>query len=251
MALQEVVHVLRNTGCKRTVLSYSFPKGKEEVCRIFVLEKQVNLINEDIGVLAFRSVLSNSVKNGVKNNEHTDRHKLLTKIENVIANQTVVGVNVGLLCKGVKRTVSEQLNGKGDFSCFRFVLLQEFSTEVLQGRYSTRVIVLLIRAINTCGTTVDNGLLLCTEIVTADELFAKGHNELRLEDNGVRTVTVILVHIHSVDMVRRCCRDIDNLTAHCINKGRILTLRINDDYVCRRISKHNIGNLSLCGKGLT
>ena len=167
-----------------------------------MLEKQVNLINEDIGVLAFSSVLSNSVKNGVKNNEHTDRHKLLTKIENVIANQTVVGVNVGLLCKGVKRTVSEQLNGKGDFSCFRFVLLQEFSTEILQGRYSTRVIVLLISSVNACSTTVDNGLLLCSEISAADELFTQRHNELRLEDNGVRSVTVIFVHIHSVDMVR-------------------------------------------------
>ena len=101
MALQEVIHVLRNAGSKHTVFSYSFPKSKEEVCRIFVLEKQVNLINKDKSVLAFSSVLSDSVKNEVKNNEHTDRHKLLTKIENVIANQTVVGVNVCLLCKGV------------------------------------------------------------------------------------------------------------------------------------------------------
>ena len=51
MALQEVIHVLRDTRCKRTVLSYTLPKGKEEVCGILVLEKQVNLINEDIGVL--------------------------------------------------------------------------------------------------------------------------------------------------------------------------------------------------------
>ena len=61
MALLEVIHVLRDTRCKCTVFSYSFPKGKEEVCGIFVLEKQVNLINEDKGVLAFRSVLRDSV----------------------------------------------------------------------------------------------------------------------------------------------------------------------------------------------
>ncbi len=109
-----------------------------------MLEQQVNLINEDIGVLALRSVLRNAVEDRVENDKHTDGHKLFTEVKNVVANQAVVSVNIRLLCKGIKRTVREQLNRKCDFLCFRLVLLQEFSTEVLQGRYSTRVIVLLI-----------------------------------------------------------------------------------------------------------
>ena len=92
-------------------------------------------------------------------------------------------------------------------------MLQEFSTEVLQGRYSTRVIVLLIGTVNACGAAVDNRLLLCSEVVAADKLFAQRHNELGFENNGVCTVAVFLVHIHSVDMARRGGRDIDNLAA--------------------------------------
>ena len=167
-----------------------------------MLEKQVNLINEDIGVLALRSILRNAIKDRVKNDKHTDRHKLLTEVENIVANQAVVSVNIRLLRKGVKGTMSKQLNCKCDFLCFRLVLLQEFSTEVLQGRYSTRIIVLLIGTVNACSATVDNRLLLCSKVIAADKLFTQRHNELGFENNGVCTVAVFLVHIHSVDMAR-------------------------------------------------
>ena len=50
MALQKVIHILRDARRIGSVLSYTLPKGKEEVCTVFVLEKQVNLINKDIGV---------------------------------------------------------------------------------------------------------------------------------------------------------------------------------------------------------
>ena len=199
-----------------------------------MLEKQVNLINEDIGVLALRSVLRNAVEDRVENDKHTDGHKLLAEVENIVADQAVVGINIRLLCKGIKRTVREQLNRKCDFLCFRLVLLQEFSTEVLQGRDSTRVIVLLIGTVNACGATVDNRFLLCSEIVAADKLFAKRHNELGFENNRVCTVAVFLVHIHRIDMARRGSRDIDNLAAQGFHKCGILSLRVNDDNICVR-----------------
>ena len=72
-----------------------------------MLEKQINLINENIGVLSFGSVLSNSVKNGVKNYKHSNRHKLFTEVKNIIANKAVVGIYIRLLRKGVQRTVSK------------------------------------------------------------------------------------------------------------------------------------------------
>lgn len=62
------------------------------------------------------------VEDRVKNHKHTDRHKLFAEVENVIADKAVVCVQIDLLCKGVERAVCKQLNGKGDFSCFRFIL---------------------------------------------------------------------------------------------------------------------------------
>ncbi len=61
MALQEVVHVLRDSSTVRPVLTHTLPEGKEEVCRVFVLEQQINLVNEDKGVPAFRPVLGDAV----------------------------------------------------------------------------------------------------------------------------------------------------------------------------------------------
>lgn len=48
MALQKVIHILCDARRIGSVLSYTLPKGKEEVCTVLVLEKQVNLINENI-----------------------------------------------------------------------------------------------------------------------------------------------------------------------------------------------------------
>ena len=73
VALQKVVHILRNARAVRTVFSYSFPERKEEVGGVFVLKEQINLINENESVSAFGSVLGNAVQDAVKNNKHTDR----------------------------------------------------------------------------------------------------------------------------------------------------------------------------------
>ena len=61
MALQKVVHILRNTRSISAVFTHTLPKGKKEVSGILVLEQQINLINEDEGISAFRPVLRNAV----------------------------------------------------------------------------------------------------------------------------------------------------------------------------------------------
>ena len=41
---------------------------------------------------------------------HTDRHKLLAEVENVITDKSIVSIYICLLCKSIQRTVSKQLN---------------------------------------------------------------------------------------------------------------------------------------------
>ena len=105
-----------------------------------------------------------------------------------ITDKSVIRINIGWLCKGIQRTVSKQLDSKGDFLCFRLVLFQKLRTKILQGRNSTGISSLLIVSVNTCRTTVDDRFLLCSEVCTADKLFAKGHNELGFQDNRVSSV---------------------------------------------------------------
>ena len=61
MALQEVIYILGNTRTVRTVLTHTFPEGKQEVGRVFVLKEQINLINENESISAFGSVLRDTV----------------------------------------------------------------------------------------------------------------------------------------------------------------------------------------------
>ena len=66
MGLKQVVHILRDARGISAVLSYTLPKGEQEVCTVLVLEQKVDLINEDEGVFALGSVLRNTVQDRVK-----------------------------------------------------------------------------------------------------------------------------------------------------------------------------------------
>ena len=61
VALQEVVNILGDARTVRPILTHTLPEGKEEVCGILMLKEQVNLVNKDKGVPAFRPVLGNAV----------------------------------------------------------------------------------------------------------------------------------------------------------------------------------------------
>ena len=250
MALQKVVHILRNASSISTVLSYTLPKSKQEVCGVFVLEKEIDFINKDECLLTFSTVLCNTVQNRVEDDKHTDRHKLFAEVKNVIADKAVICIHIGRLCKGIQRTVSKQLNSKGDFLCFRLVLFQKLRTKILQGRNSTGISSLLIVSVNARRTTVDDRFLLCSEVCAADKLFAKGHNELGFQDNRICSVAVFLVHIHCIDMARRSSGNIDDFAAESLYKLRILSLRVYDNNICVG-GKNDIFNLSLCRKGFT
>ena len=184
-----------------------------------MLEQKINLINKDKGILTLCTVLCDTIQDRVKDNKHTNRHKLFTQIKNVIADKAIVSIHIRLLCKGVQRTVCKKLNSKCQFLCFRFVLLQKFCPEILQGWDMPLIIILLITAVHACRTTVNNRLLLCSEICSANKLFTKGHNELRFQNDRVCTIAVIFIHIHCIDMIIGSSRNIDDLSAHRIDKS--------------------------------
>ena len=81
VGLKQVVHVLRDARGISTVLSHMLPKGEQEVSAILVLEQKVDFIDEDEGVLALSSVLRNAVQGRVKDNQHTDWHKLFAEVK--------------------------------------------------------------------------------------------------------------------------------------------------------------------------
>ena len=123
-----------------------------------------------------------------------------------------------MLRKGVQTAVCKQFDCKGDFLRLRLVLFEKLCSEILQGRYFTLIVILLIGTVHAGSTAVDNGLLLCAEVAAADELLAQGHNKLGFQDNRIRPVAVLLRHIHSVDVILRSGGNMDYLAAERLNK---------------------------------
>lgn len=72
VALEHIVHILRNARAERAVFADALPKGEEEVCAVFVHEQQINLVNEDIGVASLGTVGGNAVEDVVQHHQHTD-----------------------------------------------------------------------------------------------------------------------------------------------------------------------------------
>ena len=117
MGLKQVVHILRDARGIRALLSHTLPKGEQKVCTVLVPEQKVDFIDEDKGVLALGSVLRNTVKDRVEDDQHTDGHKLFAKIKNVIADQAIVRVHIGFLCKGVQRANVDNLTIRSWLTC--------------------------------------------------------------------------------------------------------------------------------------
>ena len=98
-----------------------------------------------------------------------------------------------------------------------------------------------IAPINISSTTVDDGLLFRAD---GNKLLAQRHKEFRFEGDRVSVLTVVLRHIHSVDMVVRGCRKIDDFAAQRADKRAVFSLRINDDNI-RIGRKPQISNIAL------
>ena len=129
MALQKVVYVLRDTGTERPVLTDSLPESEQEVRRVFVLEQKVDLVNENESIFTLRSVCRYPVQNTVEDYEHTDGKKLLAEVENVVADESVIDVNVRFLCERIKRTFRKEFYCEGDILRLRFLLLEKFRSD--------------------------------------------------------------------------------------------------------------------------
>lgn len=89
MGLQQIQNVLRDAGAVRAVFSDPFPQLEQELRRILMHEQQVDLVDEDEGLLPALPVLRDPVQDRVEDDEHPDGAELLSEVEDVVADQAV------------------------------------------------------------------------------------------------------------------------------------------------------------------
>ena len=250
MALQQIFHVLRDTRNESAVLTHTLPQGKEEVRRILVLEQQIDLVNKDIGLSSLCLILGDTVQDTVKNYEHTDRHKRSAKLVNVIADKAALSVYVGLLCEGIKASVSEKFNRKSHISGFGLGLLQEHLAEVLKSRRYSYTTAENVITIYDTRATVDKRLFF-RPYSSIHCLLTERKHKFGFESDGVCAVSIIAVHCKSIDMVLTHCGYRNRFRTEGFTDFKIFPLGIYDDNIRVLIGKIEIDNLLLCHNGFT
>ena len=200
--LQQVIHVLSDAGTVCAVLSDTLPELEQELGGIFMHEQQIDLVDEDEGLSAFHTVRRDPVDDGIQDDQHTYGPELLAELQDVVADQAVVGIHIRLLGEGVQGSSGEQLQLQCQGLGLRFRLLQELVPEVCQCRRRALVIALLIEAVDVLRTAVYDGLLPFLEVMPCDNLLAKALQELGFLDDRI-CLAIIPAHIHGIDVVRR------------------------------------------------
>ena len=250
VALQQVFHVLRNTGAERAVFADALPERMQEIRGILVLEHEINFVDENIGVPLALAVARDAVENTVQHDQHTRALEVLSQLVNVIAHHMIVGVDVGLMGKGVHVADGVHLNIHREIVRLRLLLFEKLLIEVLQGRRFAAVISLLVIAVSRSGAAVDDGFLLCAEMSVLDQQLTERHEEFRFQDNRVCAVAVIGVHIHRIDVVVAGGGQHDCLAVHRLDQRGIFSLRVNENIVRVRVCQNQPDKFILADKGL-
>ena len=59
-------------------------------------------------------------------------------------------------------------------------------------------------------------------LLAADDQFAEGEDEVRLQSDGIILLRIVRVDVHWVDVVGAGWRDFDNLTMQPLDQGRVI-----------------------------
>ena len=213
-------------------------------------EKQVDLIDVDMGVFSLSAVLDNTVVNGVQHHQQAHRFQIFAQVLNVEAENAAFCVDIGLVGKYIQTTHREQFQRQRDPVRLRVDQLHQIVIEVLQrGRLS--LIVFQIFPVDVAHTTVDDGLLLRLDLVRAHELLIQRHDKLGLHHQRLFAIAIPLGQIQRIDVTAVWIRggDGDDLTAQCPYQLAVFTLRVHDDnvVVCRKGQR---GHFLLCRHAL-
>ena len=181
---QTFLHILCNAGERRAVFTEALPALVEKFAAVIgnavsaaapIGEKQIDLVDVDMGVFSLSAVLDNAVVNGVQHHQQAHRFQIFAQVLNIEAENAAFCVDIGLVGKYIQTAHREQLQCQRDPVCLRVDLLHQVVIEVLQrGRLS--LIVFQIFPIDVSHTAVNDGLLLRLDLIRAHKLLVERHD---------------------------------------------------------------------------
>ena len=97
-------------------------------------EEQIQLVNEHISKFAFLPVTRNTVQDRIEDNKHAYGFELFSELQNVVADQTVRCIDIGLLSKCVERSLCEEFQFKGQLVSLLLRLPEQLIPEINKSR---------------------------------------------------------------------------------------------------------------------
>ena len=195
-------------------------------------EKQIDLVDVDMGVFSLSAVLDNAVVNGVQHHQQAHRFQIFAQVLNIEAENAAFCVDIGLVGKYIQTAHREQLQCQRDPVCLRVDLLHQIIVKIFQRR-RLALIVFQIFPVDVAHTTVDDGLLLRLDLVRAHELLIQRHDKLGLHHQRLFAIPVPLGQIQRIDVTAVWVRgrNGDDLAAQCPYQLAIFAFGIDDNDV--------------------
>ena len=245
MAGQQVLYVLGDAGRNTAPFTEALP-DLDGICRrLFLLQKQVEFVHIVTGGSSGRAVLRDTAPDLVLHDQHADLFQLLAEFFDVIADQTVLDIDVGPVVEEVQGSLDVDLKGSRHMVGFLFLLLKQCLIKILQKRHVLRPRIVEIALVNVMDTSVDDCLFHRLQaFLSADDQLAQRQDEIGLEGDGVVLLGVVRVDVHRIDILRTGRGNVNDLPVETLDQRRVLGLRIADDdiVICHQES---VGDLAL------
>ena len=152
-----------------------------------------------MGVPPLLPVANDTVEDAVQHHQQADGLEVFTQVLNVVADDTVAGVDIGLVGEHVQAAGGEQLQCQRNFMGNRLLLPHKVVIEVFQ-RGRVALVFADVLAVDVGGAAVDDGFLLCANLARAHELFTQRHDELAFQHQWIAPVAVLLGDVQRVDI---------------------------------------------------
>lgn len=256
-AAQKVFDVLGDAGGDAAPFTETLPDLDAVGCGLFFLQKQVELVNVVPRGLMCCPVDGDAVPHLILDDQHTDLLQLFAQLLDVITDNAAVDVHIGPVVEHIQRTGNVDFQSGGNKLGFLFFLLPEGIVKTLQNGHILRLGIVEVVLVDQPHTAVNDSLFNRSKaVLTADDQFTEGQDEVRLQGQGVIFVTVIQVQIQRIQITGFAVvtlaggRKFNGLTIEPLHQGLVFCFGIADEDVIIR-DQEGIGNLSLGREGLT
>ena len=245
---QQVLDVLRDSGGNAAPLAESLPHLHGIGCRLRLLEQKVELIDVIARRFCLRTVGRDAAPHLILHDEHAELLKLRAQLLDVIADQTVLHIDIGAMVEHIERAGHVDFQHRRNPVRFLFVLRKQHPMQIAERRHVLRARIVDIRLIDQRNRSVDYCAVDALDTVLA------AHNQLAQRQNKVafqayRRVRLkrLKADIQRIDVIRAVGRYADDLPLEALHKRVILAFRIADHDVILRC-KEAVYDLALCGK---